>query len=357
VKGAAFAGFETVARFLPWLWAMALVVLLGACASPAPIHRQEAYVFGTRVDILVYGGEAALAHAAIDRVLAEFDRLHRAYHAWEPSELTALNDALAKGEVHTVSEELARMLLKAQAMADKGGGLFDPALGQLIAAWGFHASEFVPTRPDPALLARIKAADPRMAHLKIEGHQVSSPNKAVRIDLGGYAKGFALDRAAQILKENGIHHALINIGGNLLALGRKGKDPWRVGIQHPREPRPLATLPLYDGEAIGTSGDYQRYFELDGVRYSHLIDPRTGVPATGTQSVTVLVSPQPQAGVLSDAPSKPAFIDPDNWRLHLAAYGIDHGLRVNPEGQIEVTRALRARLKFEPGVGPVRVID
>ena len=98
----------------------------------------------------------------------------------------------------------------------------------------------------------------------------------VKLDLGGYAKGYALDRAAEILKSQGIHNALINIGGNVLALGTHGTRPWRVGIQHPRKPGPLATLELRDGEAIGTSGDYQRYFELDGKRYCHLIDPRTG---------------------------------------------------------------------------------
>jgi FAD:protein FMN transferase len=242
-------------------------------------------------------------------------------------------------------------------MAEKGQGLFDPALGQLIAAWGFHASEFTPTQPPQALLDRLKTASPRLSDVQVDGLTVWSTNPAVQIDLGGYAKGFALDHAAQLLKENGIEDALINIGGNLLALGSKGKTPWRVGIQHPREPRPLATLPLYDGEAIGTSGDYQRYFELNGVRYSHLIDPRTGLPAQGTQAVTVLITPRAHAGALSDAPSKPAFIDPDHWRAHLADYGIDHALKIDEQGHIEVTRALRARLKFEPGLGPVRVID
>jgi thiamine biosynthesis lipoprotein len=133
--------------------------------------------------------------------------------------------------------------------------------------------------------------------------------------------------------------------------------PWRLGIQHPREPQPLATLPLYDGEAIGTSGDYQRYFMLDGVRYAHLLDPRSGGPATATQSLTVLITPRDAAGTLSDSASKPAFIAGDDWREYTRRYEINHALRVAADGRIEVTRELRARLQFPSGSAPVTVVD
>ncbi|HPE05609.1 MAG TPA: FAD:protein FMN transferase, partial [Thauera sp.] len=176
------------------------------------------------------------------------------------------------------------------------------------------------------------------------------------LDLGGYAKGYALDRAAAILREAGTVNALINIGGNVMALGGKGDQPWRIGIQHPRAPAPLATLPLYDGEAIGTSGDYQRYFELDGERYAHLLDPRTGQPAHGTQSLTVLVTARAKAGTLSDAPSKPAYLAGDGWREQIRRFGIEHALRVAADGRIEVTRELRARLQF-PSPVEATVVD
>ncbi|MCM8565120.1 FAD:protein FMN transferase [Thauera linaloolentis] len=351
------------AGWLRRLGLLACVLLLGAC-SRAEVFHHEAFVFGTRVDVAVYAADQAAADAAAQAVLREFDRLHRAYHAWEPSELTALNAAIARGEAATVSDELAAMLKDAQRIAAASDELFDPALGALVALWGFHTDTFVPVRPDSGRLAALLAAKPRMADLIIDGNRVASRNPAVQLDFGGYAKGYALDRAAAILKQQGVADALINIGGNVLALGKKGEQPWRIGIQHPREPAPLASMPLYDGEAVGTSGDYQRYFMLDGERHAHLLDPRTGQPAHGTQSLTVLVTPRREAGntgdegtgTLSDAASKPAYLAGDGWREQTRRFGIDHALRVAGDGRVEVTKALRARLQFIGEVKPV-VVD
>ncbi|WP_341646412.1 FAD:protein FMN transferase [Thauera sp. SDU_THAU2] len=349
--------------WLRCLGLIACILLLAAC-SRAEVFHHEAFVFGTRVDVAVYGDDPAAADAAAQAVLREFDRLHRAYHAWEPSELTELNAAIARGEAATVSDELAALLKDAQRIAATSDELFDPALGALVALWGFHTDTFVPVRPDPAKLQALIDARPRMADLVIDGNRVESRNPAVQLDFGGYAKGYALDRAAVILKQQGVDNALINIGGNVLALGKKGEQPWRIGVQHPRQPAPLAVMPLYDGEAVGTSGDYQRYFELDGQRYAHLLDPRTGQPAHGTQSMTVLVTPGVGArnldnegtGTLSDAASKPAYLAGEGWREQTRRFGIEHALRIAEDGRVEVTRALRARLQF---IGPVEpsVVD
>ncbi|MBL8451851.1 MAG: FAD:protein FMN transferase [Zoogloea sp.] len=342
---------------IAWLLAACLALLLAGCQREQ-LHQQESYVFGTRVEVITWGASEQEARTATAAVLQEFDRLHRAYHAWEPSELTALNTAIAAGTPQIpVSAELAAMLTDARAIALTGDELFNPALGQLIALWGFHSDTFTPARPAADALAAAIAARPRMADLTISGTTVSSRNRAVQLDLGGYAKGYALDRAATLLRERGINNALINIGGNLMALGSKGEHPWRVGIQHPREPRPLASLPLRDGEAIGTSGDYQRFFELDGERYCHLLDPRSGMPARGTQAVTLLVTPRAHAGTLSDAASKPAYLAGERWREYTRRFGIDHALRVDAQGRIEVTRALRDRLQFDTGIAPASIID
>ncbi|MBT0960054.1 FAD:protein FMN transferase [Denitromonas iodatirespirans] len=335
---------------------LCLAVALTGC-SRSSVHQQEAFVFGTRVEVLVWGNDDAAAQHAMGAVLREFDRLHTAYHAWSPSELTALNAALANGERAPVSAELATMLADAQRLAAIGDQLFNPALGKLVALWGFHSDQFSPQQPAPTALRALVDSAPSMADLHIDGGEVWSDNPDVQLDLGGYAKGYALDRAAAILRAEGIENALINIGGNVMALGRKGDHPWQVGIQHPRAPQPIAVLALYDGEAIGTSGDYQRYFELDGRRFSHLIDPRTGEPASGTQAVTVLVPPRVGAGVLSDVASKPVFLAGDGWREMAQRYGVEMALRVDADGRIAVTRDLRARMKPLGGIEIDRVVD
>lgn len=326
------------------------VLLVLACAltscAKAKLYHQESFVFGTRVEILIAGLDDTRARSAAATVLREFDRMHRTYHAWQPSELTALNEAIAAGKTLDVTPEMAALLVAAQRIAAASDRLFDPGIGRLIKLWGFHSDEFSAALPDPARLAEWRSAHPGIADLHIDGTHVSSNNRLVAVDFGGYLKGVALDRAAAILHEAGANNALINIGGNVMALGTKNGERWRVGIQHPRQPGPLATLELNDGEAIGTSGDYQRYFELDGRRYCHLLDPRSGAPAMQTQSLTVLISPQPAAGALSDAVSKPLFILGSGWPEMARSLAIDQVLRVDAQGRIQVSAALHRRLDF-----------
>ena len=328
--------------------------LLAACGPPVP-WRQESYVFGTRVDLLITGVSETQARAAGNRVLQEFDRLHRTYHAWQPSELSALNEAIAAGRTQEVTAEFAAYIREAQSVAAAGDYLFDPGIGRLVALWGFHTDDIEPRLPDPAAVKALQARHPSIADLRVDGNRVSSRNSAVALDFGGYLKGVALDRAAASLKQDGVTNALINIGGNVMALGtRDGKPggaPWRVGIQHPRPQAvggaPLASLDLRDGEAIGTSGDYHRYFEVDGRRYCHLLDPRTGFPATATQAVTLLIAPGPSAGMASDALSKPLFIVGAEWRSMARKLGVDAVLRVDADGTVSATPAMQARLKIE----------
>ena len=330
---------------------------LAACGAPPP-YKQQAYVFGTLVEVSVAGVPEDRARPAVEAVLAEFDRLHRLLHAWEPSELTAVNDALAAGRVSgPVPEEVRHLLRDAAAWSARSEGLFNPALAHLIRLWGFQSDTFEARLPDPAEVARWVAAQPRMADLRFEGDRVASANPAVRLDLGGYAKGYALERAATLLKARGVDHALINIGGNILALGQHGDRPWRVGIQHPRRAGALATLDLRDGEAIGTSGDYQRFFELAGKRYCHLIDPRSGRPADGAQAVTVLVRGD-QAGIRSDVTSKPIFsAGPREWRTMATRMGVGDVLFIDASGRASVTRSLSGRLEWLDPALPPRVLD
>ncbi|HSG22968.1 MAG TPA: FAD:protein FMN transferase, partial [Azonexus sp.] len=300
-----------------------LCTLLLAACSRTPLQEQQAYVFGTRVEVLVVSSEPEQGRQAIAAVLREFDRLHRTYHAWQPSELSALNVAISEGRPQQVSPELAAFAREAQELSAQGNRLFDPGIGQLIKLWGFQADEFKAELPVESEIKAWLASKPSIGDLTIDENSISSRNRHVALDFGGYLKGVALDRAAAILRSQGINNALINIGGNVMALGSKEGRKWRIGIQHPRQSGPLATVELADGEAIGTSGDYQRFFEVGGKRYPHLLDPRTGYPGDHTQAVTVLIPAGPKAGTLSDAVSKPIFIaGPADWREIAGKMGI-----------------------------------
>ncbi len=323
--------------------------LLSACGKE-PLYQEQGYVFGTLVEVSIYGESEARAKQATAAVMQEFQRLHDLLHAWQPSELSELNTAIANGESKVVTPELAAMLKEAAQLSQQSKGLFNPAIGGLVAVWGFHADEFKSVQPDEKLIAQWLAANPQMSDLIFTvtpaGQQVQSTNKAVQLDLGGYAKGYALDRAAELLHKQGMHNALINIGGNIIALGQHGKRPWRVGIQHPRKSGALASLELQDGEAIGTSGDYQRYFMLNEKRYCHLIDPRNGYPMQRVQAVTILTQGA-HAGVLSDAASKPLFVNGIiGWRAAAAQMGLNEAMLVDAAGRIHLTGALQKRLEF-----------
>ena len=290
-----------------WVWRslLAVVALLLLAGCGEKLHRQQSYVFGTLVEVTVYGEPEGKARGVADQVLKDFDQMHQTLHAWQPGTLERINGILALARPDApartaLTPGLAAILQDATRLSEQSEGLFNPAIGNLVRLWGFHSDTFEARLPDPGEIGRLVKARPRMTDLRIDGLMLTGTNPAARLDLGGYAKGHALDLAAAYLKSQGVNNALINIGGNIMALGDKNGTPWRVGIQHPRRAGALATLDLKDGEAIGTSGDYQRFFEVEGKRYCHLIDPRTGWPVDHTQAVTVIARGE-HAGTLSDA--------------------------------------------------------
>jgi thiamine biosynthesis lipoprotein len=324
-----------------------LTALLSGCGKE-PLYQQQSYVFGTLVEITLYGEEEKRAKQLASQVLADFDQMHEYLHAWKPGSLSRMNEIFANSPARAaIQPGMIPIIEDATRLSAQSGGLFNPAIGNLIKLWGFQNDEFKPLRPDPAEIAKLLQSQPKMSDIVVEGIEFYSKNPAVRVDLGGYAKGFALDTAADYLRSQGVKNALINIGGNLIALGQHGKRPWQVGVQHPRKAGAIATLELRDGEAIGTSGDYQRYFELDGKRYCHVIDPRTGQPAQGTQAVTVLIPPGRSAGVLSDVASKPAFIvGKQGWRAELQKMGVEQAMLIDDQGKVYVTPAMKKRITF-----------
>lgn len=323
-------------------------LFLSSCTQPEPLTNTQSYVFGTLVDISIYGESEESAQAVSADIIRSFQDLHNRLHSWRPSEITRVNHAFTKGKVPvTIQADVAAMINDATTLSIQSKNAFNPAIGQLINAWGFQNDEFKPIKIDDEKIKKLLDTKPQMIDIEMVNGKIFSNNPAVQLDLGGYAKGYALDKAVVILRKQGVKNALINIGGNIIALGKHGDKPWRVGIQHPRKPHAIASLNLESGWAIGTSGDYQRYFDLNGKRYCHIIDPATGYPAQGTQSVTVLIAPQVNAGTLSDVASKPIFIAKGAARLDAAkAMGVSDYLIIESAEKIIVSPTMAKRIEW-----------
>ncbi len=323
------------------------VCLFSGCSKEKePLYQEQGYVFGTLVEISIYGTPEDQAKSGVAAVMQEFQRLHTMLHAWQPSELSELNTEIANGGSMAVSDEMVAILKDAAQLSKLSHNMFNPAIGGLVGLWGFHADEFKPVQPDDKEIAKWVEAKPLMSDLSINQGRVESKNPAVQIDLGGYAKGYALDRAVVILHDLGINNALVNIGGNIIALGTHGERPWRVGVQHPRKSGAIASLVLHDGEAIGTSGDYQRYFMIGAVRYCHLINPYTGYPMQAVQAVTVLTHGA-HAGVMSDVASKPIFMSGvRGWVNASKLMDVSDTMLIDEQGRVHLTATMQKRLEF-----------
>jgi len=324
------------------------LLFLAACERKPVAYHEQLLVFGTVVDIKLWGVDEQQGQQAVSRLAEDFDYMHRTWHAWHPGPLGRVNQLLASGEKFSVPPSILPLIQRGSELSQRSSGLFNPAIGKLISLWGF-ASDDPPKGPPPSVEAIRAIVDqhPSMADIRLDGIQIQTQNKALKLDFGAFAKGYAVDRAIEVLRELGINNAVVNAGGDLRAIGRHGDRPWRVGIRHPRQPGILASVEVEGDESVFTSGDYERYFDWEGTRYDHIIDPRTGYPAQGLSSVTVFSR---QADV-ADAAATALFVagpDEKNWLPVARAMGISGVMLVDDEGRVQITPGIRQRIYFEP---------
>lgn len=271
-----------------------LCLSLTACASDGPAET-EIFAMDTYMRLRIWGDRELLSDT-----VDEIRRLEGLFSVTdEKSEIFLLNRDLQAA----LSEDTAEILTQAIALSERTGGAFDPTVYPLVSAWGFTSGEpHIPTQDElNVLLPSVDAA-----HLRLDGSNAALTDGA-QLDLGGIAKGYTAQKCLELLSEKGVQTAMLSLGGNVQTLGSKpdGK-PWVIGIANPEEPtEAIATLTFNGSIAIVTSGGYQRYFDLDGARYHHILDPQTGMPAeTGLASVTVLT----QDGTTADALSTALFV-------------------------------------------------
>jgi FAD:protein FMN transferase len=310
-------------------------------SSPTPdlVTRSRA-LMGTVFRVLVVPpGSHGAAGQAAELVLDEAARLERMMSEWKPeSALSKVNARAGAGAVE-VPPELFEVLRRAMKVASASEGAFNPAWAALWDLWRFDGRPGVPLREEVA--ARLPLVNHRDVVLDEEARSVFLRRKGMLLGLGAIAKGYALDRGARLLRERGFQNFIVYGGGQVYAAGMRGPRPWRVGIQDPRNrARWFAVLELRDG-SLSTSGDYERLFEVDGVRYHHILDLRTGLPARGCRSVTVLAPD----GMTADALSTAAFVlGPRNGLRLLREFPGAQGIVVDEENRVHVSEGLRTKI-------------
>jgi thiamine biosynthesis lipoprotein len=333
------------------------VILVAGCSARPATYHEQLLVFGTVVDIQLWGVGEAKGQRLVSRLAEDFEYMHRTWHAWHPGALGRVNTLLAAGKPFSVAPSILPLIKRGTELSQRSGGLFNPAIGNLIALWGF-ASDEPPKGPPPSeeAIHAILDQHPSMADIQLDGIKAQGHNPALKLDFGAFAKGYAVDRAIEVLREAGIQDAVVNAGGDLRAIGRHGDRPWRVGIRHPRQPGIIASVEVEGDESVFTSGDYERYFDWQGKRYDHIIDPRSGYPAHGLSSVTVFT----QQADLADAAATAIFVAGPkvaDWLPVARAMGITGAMLVDEQGVVQITPGIRERIHFEPETLPTIIVS
>ena len=248
------------------------------------LHRFTFRAMAAENEVQVHADDAKLAERAARAAIEEVLRIEAKFSRYRADSVVSRINAQAGGAAVEIDPETSQLLAFADACWRQSGGLFDATSGVLRRAWRFTDPVHVPSDAELAPLVALIGWD----RVELGVNRVRLPRAGMEIDFGGFGKEYAVDRAAAAMRDAGAQSAMVNLAGDLAILGpQPGGSPWRMGVRHPRrEEMLLATIPVSSG-AIATSGDYERFVEVDGVRHCHVLDPRTGHSARGISSVTV----------------------------------------------------------------------
>lgn len=331
--------------------ALLCAMAVTAVAAPAKL-TYSGKAMGTYVTVWFWTDKEAEAAKAAESVFAEMKRLDQEMTTWtETSEVSKVNAAAGKAPV-AVSDETFAVIERAQDIAKKSNGVFDISVGAFKGLWKFD-EDMDGTLPEPAeVKKRLKLIGYKDVVLDKKKKTVFLKRKGMSITLGGIAKGYAVDKCVALLHKAGFDDFMLQAGGDMYVSGKKGTEPWVVGIRDPRGTDLFAGMPI-ENHSFSTSGDYERGFVKEGVRYHHILDPRTGFPAHASRSVTIRAAD----AFTADAWSKVMFI-----------YGWKDGLRliekyklsdfevvwVDDKNEIHMTPKIEKELKIvkQPTAGP-----
>ena len=304
-------------------------------ALPLQIHRLPFKAMGSACEVVLafhnQNEAESMAKLAIDEVL----RIERKYSRYTTDSVIAkINQQAGRGALQCDDETWALFQFATQ-LFDQSDGLFDITSGVLRQAWDFKKPE-VPTSQKLEVLLPLVG----WQNVVLQDQSIALPLAGMEVDLGGFGKEYAADRAAQVLKEKGVTHGYVNLAGDMRFLGPKPNgEPWMIGIQDPRaRDQVVATLPITQG-GLATSGDYERYFELNGQRYCHVVNPKTGMPVSYWRSVSV-TSP---ATVVSGCTTTMVMLKETDGLAFLQATGFDF-FAIDHTGKVHLRQETQAAL-------------
>ncbi len=312
-------------------------------ARAAHLAEQTHQTMGTEVRVSIFTDDDARAQNATAAVFREFDRLDAMMSVWkEGSDIKRLNDAAGERPV-PVSPETREVLHVARQISDQTGGTFDITFAALSGLWKFDYQDKDDSVPSRAEIARrLPLVNYRDVIVDDAAGTAMLRRKGMRVNLGGIGKGYAVDRAVDIVRRSGLHDFIIQAGGDMYVGGAHADRPWHLGIRDPRGPadKIFASLDLTDA-TFSTSGDYERFFIKDGVRYHHIIDVRIGEPARLCRSVTLVTD----RAVIADALAKGVFIlGPDAGMALIERTPGVQGVIVSAKNEVSISSGLRNRL-------------
>lgn len=298
----------------------------------------------TLVTITVASGSKDKAEKAIDKAFLEIEKLEKLSNFFSPdSEITRINKSAGISEVK-VSSDILDLLNKALYVSENTGGAFDVTIGPLISLYDFHEN----IHPEQSAIKKnIALVNYKGLLIDRDKSTVFLRKNGMLVDPGGIAKGYAADRVVDVLKQNGISSGIVAVAGDIKTFGHKPDGrPWKIGIRHPRakdgEDDIMATIELSD-MAISTSGDYERFFVSEGIRYHHLLSPKTGHPVRECRSVTVIT----KEGASADAFATGVFVlGPEEGMKVLKKMRFE-GVIVDSGGNLHTTPGIRGKIEFK----------
>ncbi len=327
---------------------LAFILSVIACQQKVESYKTSIFSFGTVIEVEVAGINEKLAEQVFKTIEEDLQRMHVYWHPWQAGALSRTNKLCGMAGTFSAAISVIPLIQKAQVLAKQSDNLFNPAIGNLIQLWGFQQDEFENnTVPDDAEIQALVKANPRMSDIHISGVRITCDNPDVRLDFGGIAKGFALEKIiSNITQTYGVKNMIINAGGDLKAIGKHGDRPWHIGIRDPfstDKNTAFASIEVNSGDSIFTSGNYERYYMANNKRIHHIIDPRTGYPAKDSMSVTVI---HPDA-TTADAAATALFVaGPKQWVEIAQKMGIEYVLLIDDKQNVYVTQAMLDRVKF-----------